>query len=1168
MDALVTVENNNIIHLPIANYSPTQTFLPKDFTLQSTDIYLGSTLQKAPPPSLASMGAKEGKPPPITNQKKLYLLAFLNLEGVPQHLHQQYIDFVLENHDVFSSSKYELGNCGTVQHRIRTRGEEPIFVPQFKIPHNDQPILLAHVRELLKMKAIRRCHSPYNSPVFLVEKPGGAGKRVVQDLRSLNRATLEDRYSIRDARECIDALGQSGSQVFSTLDLSGAFWQQQLHKDSQLKTAFTIPFLNTQFCWTRSVMGSRGAPASFSRLMGVVFQDLDGVITYVDDALCHSKSHSSHLVLLREVARRLRTHGLKLNIRKCFFGRRSTHYLGHHISPEGVSIAKDKVKALREYPTPTTVKKVEEFLGLANYFRAMIPSFARRSFPLCRLTRKSSTWKDGQPLPPKAKRAFHDIIDILCKEPVMAYPDPNKPYLLATDAALGDDENPGGMGAILSQPHGDTHRVVAYWSRQLKEHEKNYSAFAIEQKSILDAMDHFNEYLRGAKTRVLCDHRPIEHASKVHEKTLKRLHELLLEYDMEILYRPGKDNGGPDTLSRNAISVVSRDPTDKSKIVTRTVTNPQAAAPVPQEQLDFQDKVSQQQGKDPFVCAIKNFLESKTLPSDPDLAKIVPTFAPKCYLSAGQLWFVDKRRGQLPKSRLVAPQSLVFEIIALAHSTPISGHGGIDRTMNRILNDYWWPTMAHDVAHFLARCPECQATSDPKGDKNKIPLHPWEQALRPNDRVHCDLVGPMRSEGPNSYIIVLTDAFSKWVEVGAIPNKEASTVARAIFDLWVTSWTCPSLLVVDGGREFANRVLGALLGHLGTHRHIVSPRHPRSAGQVERFNREMKAFLQAFVSDHTLDWEGLLSSVKLAHNTAVHRSTKFTPFFLRTLQDPTFPWSCTQTTPSHPTVADLLDKARWAREQVTANNADARNAYKAYYDKRTTEKTFKVGDRVLGFFDNPAPGVNHKLWRPWKGIYHVEQVKDLGTLLLRHSVTGKQLLRHQDLVKLFHEFDDPANADVDVGPASTALQPSSQDQVQERPHQQIPPPVASQQHVTQHIPQQSLSSPTFQRPAQVRRPSYDKDCLYKALHRGLRLSLPAGEAHHQAPVLPPAPGEQQLPNPQLQQQQVQVHQRNFPDRGNLLDQVAQQVFPRRTTRNQGVPAGTWTKDDKFVPANH
>ena len=140
-----------------------------------------------------------------------------------------------------------------------------VYVKQFKIPDAHRQEVEKHVLEWLKLGVIQPARSRYNSPIFAVMKKDG-NVRLVQDFRALNNQSYTDKYSMKDVSECIGKIGQSGSTIFSTIDLTAGFWQMILHPRARPYTAFTVPGMG-QFQWVTSPMGLLGCPASFQRLM-------------------------------------------------------------------------------------------------------------------------------------------------------------------------------------------------------------------------------------------------------------------------------------------------------------------------------------------------------------------------------------------------------------------------------------------------------------------------------------------------------------------------------------------------------------------------------------------------------------------------------------------------------------------------------------------------------------------------------------------------------------------------------------------------------------------------------------------------------------------------------------------------------------------------------------
>ena len=448
-------------------------------------------------------------PAPATAADKDFILANIKVEATKEWV-QKYLDLILRFHDTCSKGKFDLGRAGVVKHAIRLKTQEPIHQKQFRIPLEHVDVIHDWVDQLLRSGAIEISRSPYNASIFLVPKPHGHGLRAVLDYRQLNLASVPDRYTIREVRDCVDEIGMAGSHVFSAIDLTSGFWQQELEEESRQYTAFTVPGKGTRYQWTVTPMGLQGSPSSFARLIDYCMSGLRNVICYIDDVLCHSPDHEAHLKHLERVFLRLRKYNLKINVTKSVFGAGQVTYLGYTLSGHGVSPGPDKLKAIKEFAIPTSVKKIREALGLCNYFRFLIPRFQSRASQLSKLLKKDSGYKDG-PMPAESQQAFLELQKALVDEPLVAHPKPGLPYILKTDAAAGDALNPGGFGAVLTQlwPDGQE-RVIAYASRSLQDFEKNYTAYLLELAAAAWAIDHFHVYLAGRKFELYTDHRPLE----------------------------------------------------------------------------------------------------------------------------------------------------------------------------------------------------------------------------------------------------------------------------------------------------------------------------------------------------------------------------------------------------------------------------------------------------------------------------------------------------------------------------------------------------------------------------------------------------------------------------------------------------------------------------------
>jgi hypothetical protein len=198
-------------------------------------------------------------------------------------------------------------------------------------------------------------------------------------------------------------------------------------------------------------------------------------------------------------------------------------------------------------------------LGLANYFRSLIPRFSQTADPLNAKRRASRVWRTRAPLPQAAQAAFNKLREALMSAPIVVNPNREGRFVVQTDASrdASTESDAGGMGAVLLQEQKDkTERVVAYASRGLKEHKKNYPAFLLEKAAACWGIDYFDTYLTPPKHFTLCtDHRPLETMSTVHKKTLSNLQLLMLKFNFVIKYKEGWRNTIAHALSRTHAGV-------------------------------------------------------------------------------------------------------------------------------------------------------------------------------------------------------------------------------------------------------------------------------------------------------------------------------------------------------------------------------------------------------------------------------------------------------------------------------------------------------------------------------------------------------------------------------------------------------------------------------------
>ena len=186
-------------------------------------------------------------------------------------------------------------------------------------------------------------------------------------------------------------------------------------------------------------------------------------LVYLDDIIVLGKNFTDHLQNINLIFQRIRDAGLKLQPPKCRFFQEEVAYLGHIVSHEGISVDPTKVDKVRHCPIPQNSKDVQQFLGLANYYRRFILGFAELAKPLHRLTERNAsfTWTK------ECQESFDDLRNKLTSTPVLAYPNFEQLFILDTDASNSS------VGAVLSQVGNDgCEHVIAYGSTLLTKPER------------------------------------------------------------------------------------------------------------------------------------------------------------------------------------------------------------------------------------------------------------------------------------------------------------------------------------------------------------------------------------------------------------------------------------------------------------------------------------------------------------------------------------------------------------------------------------------------------------------------------------------------------------------------------------------------------------------------
>ena len=390
------------------------------------------------------------------DSRKRALATFLEEEATSLSWQQRDLlsRLLFEHHEAFALSDGDRGETGMVKLEIDTGDACPKRQAPRRAPFALRQEIARQLSKMQGLGVIRPSSSDWASPNVLVKKKDGSLKFCV-DYRELNSITKSDLFPLPRIDDLLDQLGQS--KFFSTLDLASGYWQVQVHSNSIEKTAF----ITHQGLYEFQVMpfGLKNAPAVFQRLMQQVLRGLNPeegppfVSVYIDDILIFSRTFEDHMSHLRSVIERLHSAGLKLKPSKCHFICQTVEYLGHLITPGGVRPNPERVSAVKEFPKPTSIHEVRQFLGLTSYYRRFVRNFARVAQPLHALTRKGALFDWS----PECEAAFCSLKRLLISAPILCYPNFDKDFRLETDASVK------GLGAVLSQQQTDQkYHPVAY----------------------------------------------------------------------------------------------------------------------------------------------------------------------------------------------------------------------------------------------------------------------------------------------------------------------------------------------------------------------------------------------------------------------------------------------------------------------------------------------------------------------------------------------------------------------------------------------------------------------------------------------------------------------------------------------------------------------------------
>ncbi|GJZ20894.1 putative reverse transcriptase domain-containing protein [Tanacetum coccineum] len=511
--------------------------------------------------------------------------------------------------------------------------------------------------------------------------------------------------------------------------------------------------------------------------------------------------------------------------------------------------------------------------------RRFIENFSKIAKPLTLLTQKNKTyvWGDEQ------DEAFRILKEKLCNAPVLAFPDGPDDFVVYCDASKQ------GFGCVLMQRG----KVIAYASRQLKKHEKNYTTHDLELGAVVFALKIWRHYLYGTKSVIYTDHKSLQYIFDQKDLNMRqrRWIELLSDYGCEIKYHPGKANVVADSLSRKKRLKPMRGEASK----------------------DLKDLAK-------WLRGLEKHFERR---------------------DDGGIYFFD--RIWIPSVGGV--RKLIMDE---AHTSRYSIHPGADKMYHDLRDLYWWPGMKRDIDEYVSKCLTCSKIKaehqKPSGllQQPEIPEWKWE-------KITMDLVTKLpRSSGGYDAIWVIVDRLTKSAHF--LPIREdfkTEKLARIYINEIVARHGVPVSIISDRDGRFASHLWQALQKALGTKLNMSTAYHPETDGQSERTIQTLEDMLRACVMDFGGSWDTHLPLVEFSYNNSYHASIKCAPFealYGRKCRSPVI-W--TEVGENQLIGPELVQETTEKIFQIKERLKTARSRQKSYADKRRKPLEFEVGDRVL-----------------------------------------------------------------------------------------------------------------------------------------------------------------------------------------------------------------------------
>lgn len=771
----------------------------------------------------------------------------------------------------------------------------------YRLSGSEEAALLKEIQTGLKSGKISTSASSGGCPVLFVRKPNGS-LRMCVDYRKLNQVTKSQPAILPLIPEILDAA--VGSNRYTKIDLKGAFNLLRMRKGTEHLTSFITKY--GLFQYNVVPFGLKNAPGHFQLVMDALFSHLypRGVRCFIDDIIIFENDEIMHRQLVREVLAILDTNGLIASLDKCRFEVESIEFLGHVVSSTGVSMQAGNLQAIQNLSTPRNVKQLQSFLGLVNYYRSFIRNYATLTLPLTRLLKKGTVFEMGKielEAIDHLKRQFDSSL-------LLTAPDTSKQFTLQTDAS------DFAIAGALHQWDGKFKalRPIGFFSRKLTPAEINYPVYDKEFLAIKSSLENWRHLLIDTQipVKIECDHRNLSYFKETRNLSRRqaRYLDFLSDYNIEIVYTPGKDLAVADPLSRETAFQIAEG--DLEAVVNNAVLLP-AEIFKPDTSLQPANlnsllcsclKIETEQ--DIILAAVEGGDEELYLLNNPQVAdpsnwpifmlhylvtKEIPSSLPIRFqrLIKKQVKMFVLRRGTLYRKVILPSGPMAVPYIVpssrqekLKEIHEVFQHLASPSIIRSLKSRCWWPQMEPDLKKFVDECESCKLNTS-RDQQMVAPAHPLEPPGIPFYRWGLDFIQdlPKNNDG-FTQIITCMDYATRLVVAKPVHRRDSKTVAEFLFYEIFMKFGAPTEIITDRASCFAASWLQDYLELQHVHHYPSTPYHPNTNGLVERMHAVLGPMITKACGNLTQKWPLFVPSAVFALNSRTHTVTGVSPFYL------------------------------------------------------------------------------------------------------------------------------------------------------------------------------------------------------------------------------------------------------------------------------------------------